>query len=562
MENPCKLLLFGDSITKGYAPILNRLLNEEYPEIDLTVFYEGISGETSRDGLKRLERLLDIRPDIVVIGFGMNDWRKGVTIEEYRENLLKMLKSFESVGSRVIISTVSPSYNFERKKYNLEVDRYSQVVRDIAYEKKIKIADINALWKREIRKVEKGLRDELHPNRQGYELICKCLMWIVTRKYTTVLWQYNGREAKCNYRCPYCYYLGLHNPEDRFTGNIEQWHDRFKESFGTQKLILYLAYGEPTIGKNFNDILDMVGSEPNWKIRITSNISSQIGLIEKSKIVKNKQININASFHPSMIKREAFIKKILKLRDLGIEVPIIYVAYPEYISRLSDDIDFFTAYNFLVHVRRYQGMYKNKLYPWGYTDLEKQFIAKYSDDGMIKYLLNQQKNTDQLTYSGLHFFVMDNAGNVGYDSNLFHPYTKYRCIFGNINTGNFRPNLLPEYYPGKHEGTVDGVANLVDYNYKELVENNITSFAKQGGVFKDERGKVIYSNLHKNFNDPYIRAEFNFPPRDIKDRIAILRASRVNISRKDYFYYTKTKTKNVLNKFLKIKSMAKNILNK
>ena len=85
MENPCKLLFFGDSITKGYAPRLEKKLRDNYPEVVLTVVHAGVSGETSRDGLTRIPGLLDERPDLVVIGFGMNDWRKGVDREEYKK---------------------------------------------------------------------------------------------------------------------------------------------------------------------------------------------------------------------------------------------------------------------------------------------------------------------------------------------------------------------------------------------------------------------------------------------------------------------------------------------
>ena len=42
--------------------------------------------------------------------------------------------------------------------------------------------------------------------------------------------------------------------KDYFVGDVEQWREAFKRVFGNQKLVFYLAFGEPTIGKNFNDI--------------------------------------------------------------------------------------------------------------------------------------------------------------------------------------------------------------------------------------------------------------------------------------------------------------------
>lgn len=517
MKKESKIVLFGDSITRSVFPFLKKEIEQKYPEKNYLLINEGINSQTTRDALKRINNIIDIKPDVVVIAFGMNDWRPaveemyGVSKFEYKNNLLKMIDIFESKGIRVLLNTITPSFNFEKNEYNLETKDYSHIVRKVAREKKIKIIDLEVFWKREIPNMKEGLRDYLHPNERGYKLISKYLTILIPRKYTTILWQYNSREAKCNYRCPYCYYIGLHNPEDRFTGYIEQWHERFKEAFGNQNLIFYLAFGEPTIGKNFPDILRMIESEPNWQLRITSNASSNLELLVNSKLAKENRLFINASFHPVEVDILKFIKNISYLRDNGVEISVVYVAYPPYLKRLEKDIQLFSEYGFVVHLRRFQGEYKKKLYPWAYTDEEKRFIATYMDDTSIKYMLNQQENMGNIVFSGYDFFIIDNAGNVGYDSNAFAPYTQNRAIFGNIHTGNFKPMLFPSEYPGKHQGTTDGVANLLSSGLKQLEGNNTLDFSKQGGVYKNEQGEVIYSNKNKDFLDINIRKEYNFP---------------------------------------------------
>jgi acyl-CoA thioesterase-1 len=522
MENPCKIIFFGDSIIKGCAPIFEKAIKEEYPNKDIEIIYAGVSGETSQDGLIRIDQLKDESPQVVVIGFGMNDWRKGISKKEFRENISKIVDEFDKNNVRVILVTINPDYQGFLRGTSKEVDEYTCIIREVAREKRLKIADVNSLWKREIKPVQRGLRDAIHPNSLGYRVICKSLMYIVPRRNTVVLWQYNGHEAKCNYRCPYCYYIGLHHPSDKFFGTIEQWHRGFKESFGNQHLVFYLAFGEPTIGISFYDIVEMVDSEPNWELRITSNVSQPMENLVKSKSTREGRLHINASFHPLTVSIDEFLNKILFLRERGIEISVVYVAYPPFLKRLESDIAVFSEHNFVVHVRRFQGNYRGKEYPYAYTDEERRLIAKFSDDGMIKYMLNQQHNTGDLTYSGLHFFVVDSVGNVGYDSNVFAPYTKYRCIFGNIHQGNFCPLFKPGPYPGRREGTVDGVANLVEANYHELEGNNVLSFARQGGVYRNDNG-VFYKNLHTDFTDSRIRAEYNFSPRGIKDGYFMLR---------------------------------------
>lgn len=562
MENPCKLIFFGDSIIKAQAPRFEKQFRVKYPEVEITIINAGFSGETSRNGLKRLPQLIKERPNVVVIGFGMNDWRKGIDLNEYKNNLIQMLEGFENIGARVIINTLSPSYDFKKLKYNSETERFSNIVREIAYEKRIKIADINALWKRELKKLQKGLRDDIHPNATGYDIICKSLMWVVPRKNTTILWQYNGREAKCNYRCPYCYYIGLHSPKDRFFGTIEQWHSNFKEAFGKQDLIFYLSYGEPTYGDKFPEILKMVDNEKNWEIRITSNVSYNLERIVRSKAAQEGRLNINASFHPCMIKRDKFLNRILFLRENGIEVPIVYVAYPVYLKHFEEDINFFTKKGFVVHVRRFQGLYKNKNYPSSYTQEETRLIAKYSDDGTIKYMLNQQSFNGCPTFTGLHFFIIDNVGNVGYDANIFHPYSKYRTIFGNIHSNNFKPMLEPSPYPGNRVGTVDGIANIVKNNYNELENNNVLSFARQGGVYNDEKGKIIYSNVHKDFDDPKIRLKYNFPLQLRTDSLNNTIYSIFLLTLQRAFKKTSMFTRKILRRYPKLKNMLKSISSK
>lgn len=527
MENPCKIIFFGDSMTKEYVPTFGKVLKEEYPDKEIETINAGVIGETSKDGLTRIDQLVNESPQVVVIGFGMNDWRKGVSKKEFEHNLLYMIDKFEEVNARVILTTINPSCQGSRllKRSNKTVDEYNCIVREVAQKKRLKIADVNSLWKREINPAHRGLRDEIHPNRKGYEIYYKALLRVVPREDILILWQYNGHEAKCNYCCPYCYYSWAPKDKDYFFGTTEQWHKAFKNCFGNQRLIFYLAFGEPIIGAAFHDVVEMIGSEPNWALRITSNVSvwEELKWLVNSRLAREGKLNINASFHPLSTTIEEFLQKILFLREHDIEVPVVYVMYPPFLKRFEKDFEIFNKYNFLVHVRRFMGWYKNKCYPDAYIEEERQFIAKYCDDATIKYMLNNYPLLNKLSYSGMDFIVVDNVGNVGYDSDYFPLYSKYRCIFGNIlQEDNLQILLEPGLYPGEMEGTVDGVSNLMELGYRQLEKNNVMSFARQGGVYHTNNG-VVYENMNKDFNDSRIRAEYYFPVRGIKDEYFIFR---------------------------------------
>ncbi|MFA5367025.1 MAG: GDSL-type esterase/lipase family protein [Dehalococcoidia bacterium] len=532
MENPCKILFFGDSITRDYTPILEMRLRREYPEIALEVVNAGVGGETSRDGLKRIDALLEEKPQVVVIGFGMNDWRKGVSKTEFRSNLLAMADKFQEIGARVLLTTMNPSLKPRCwgvfKITNNTVDEYNRVIRDIAQERRLKIAAVDSLWRQSFRRPLHGLKDSIHPNKKGNEVYCEALMRVVPQSHTTILWQYNGREARCNYKCPYCYYASATKMEDYFFGNAEQWRSVFKEAFGKQSLVFYLAFGEPTIGTAFREVVNMIEAEPNWSLRITSNISEWQALewLANTRLAREGRLNINASFHPLNTDIEEFLQKILFLRQQGIEVPVIYVMYPPFLKRFEADFEVFNRHNFVVHIRRFRGNYKGKSYPRDYTDEERRFIARYCDDATIKYMLNEHVYPvfDRRTYSGLHFFIVDCTGNIGYDSDCFSLYSKYRTMFGNIVQYNTLrlPIEVTEYPLEAAQGTVDGITNYLETGYHQLEGNNVLHFARQGGVYNTGNG-VFYKNMNTDFNDSRTRAWYCFPPRNVRDEYFLFR---------------------------------------
>jgi acyl-CoA thioesterase-1 len=523
MGNSNKIIMFGDSITKGLVPYFAREWKDKYSSHKVEIINAGVGGETSRDGLKRLDSVLYHEPQVVVVGFGMNDWRKGVSLAEFKKNLSEMIDAFENIDTRVIPVTINPDYQGLFKGTTPALEQCNKIIRDLAAEKRLKIADVNSLWKRKIKPVQKGLRDKIHPNELGYEIYCESLLNIVPREHTVILWQYNGRECHCNYKCPYCYYASAPKTKDYFWGNIDDWHAAFKNCFGKQKLIFYLAFGEPTIGKHFYDVVNMIEKEPKWSLRITTNLSQDLEKLVDSTLAKEGRLFINASFHPLQTKIESFIRQLLVLRKYNIESPVIYVMWPPLLKQFQADFEVFNRYNFLVHIRAFKGNYKGKKYPEAYTDEERQFIAGYCDDGTIKYMLNRKKFFDRHTYSGLHFFIVDCTGNIGYDSNCFDFHSKYRTIFGNIiQDYSLQFPMEPTLYPSHcNQGTVDGVSNYPEAGYRQLEKNNVLSFARQGGVYHDG-SSVHYKHMKTDFNDSRIRAEYYFPSRNFKDEYYIL----------------------------------------
>lgn len=507
MENPCKIIAFGDSITKGYTDMFREQMQKEYEEIDLEIINAGMSGETSTQGVDRIQTIIDQKPNVIIVGFGMNDWRKGVTYEDFRHNLRAIIDILENHKIRVLLMTIIPDYQGLFKGTSKIIDKYNEIIYEVVHEKRIRIVDVNSLWKREIKPIKFGLQDAIHPNELGYELISKALMRVVPRRNTTIVWQYNGEHCACNYACPYCYVSSDVNKGDYFIGTIEKWYDAFKKNFRNQHLTFYLSFGEPMLGKKFYEVVDMVGSESNWEMMMTSNLSLPLERLVKTNLSREGRLNINASFHPTETTIDKFLRKLLFLRENGIECPVVYVMWPEIIKDFEYYFQIFYQHNFFVHVRRFRGIYQKKYYPQAYTENERRLIAKYMDDASIKYMLTDMDMKGKLSYAGMYYILVTNKGDIALCPDYTKDYSR-----GNILEGNVKLDIEPQPLPEVKDGTVDGVASLLELGYHELEKNHVLSFARQGGVYHTDN-VVHYPHLYTDFGNPTIRKKFNFPKR-------------------------------------------------
>ncbi len=111
-------MAFGDSLTAGYG----TNPGESYPDalqrdLDAQGFHyrvvnEGISGETTKDGVSRLPVVLALHPQLVIVAFGGNDGLRGLPIASTRENLTTIVGTLQRAGVKVILGgiTLPPNY--------------------------------------------------------------------------------------------------------------------------------------------------------------------------------------------------------------------------------------------------------------------------------------------------------------------------------------------------------------------------------------------------------------------------------------------------------------------
>jgi acyl-CoA thioesterase I len=117
-DNRPILVCFGDSLTAG----LGTDPGESYPDYlqaDLEargyhyrVVNEGISGNTTKDGVGRLNTILALKPSVVIVEFGGNDGLRGLPIQDSRANLDKIISTLQASGAKVALAgiTLPPDY--------------------------------------------------------------------------------------------------------------------------------------------------------------------------------------------------------------------------------------------------------------------------------------------------------------------------------------------------------------------------------------------------------------------------------------------------------------------
>ena len=154
------ILAFGDSLTYGY----NANQGESYPAVlnrlsGLNVINAGIPAESSKDGLRRLAKLLeDKRIKLMILFFGGNDMIQGLSTEGLKKNLKTMIHMAKQKQIEVLLITVpnlsffgfSPLELYEEVAEEENIPLLSGVLTDILSQPLLK-------------------SDQVHPNALGYK---------------------------------------------------------------------------------------------------------------------------------------------------------------------------------------------------------------------------------------------------------------------------------------------------------------------------------------------------------------------------------------------------------
>ena len=124
-QSPIKIMLYGDSLMAGYGlPQQYNLASELSKEIKvnetmISFINASISGNTSKNGLSRVDWSLGDSPDIVILCLGANDMLRGLDPALTKNNLDFIIDKFINNNALVILAgmqspeSMGPKYKSE-----------------------------------------------------------------------------------------------------------------------------------------------------------------------------------------------------------------------------------------------------------------------------------------------------------------------------------------------------------------------------------------------------------------------------------------------------------------
>lgn len=175
------IVAIGDSLTAGYG----LAMEESYPAQlekklraaghSYQVINAGVSAETSSGALSRLEWVLTMKPDIVILETGANDGLRGIDPQLAEDNIRKMLVTLKERQITVVLTgmkmvrNLGPGY----------VERFNAIYPKLAEEQEVIFMPFFLEGVAMVGQFNQ--EDRIHPNAAGYAKIVDNLFPYVVR---------------------------------------------------------------------------------------------------------------------------------------------------------------------------------------------------------------------------------------------------------------------------------------------------------------------------------------------------------------------------------------------
>jgi acyl-CoA thioesterase-1 len=175
------VIFLGDSLTAGQGlpadsafPALVAEMSREKGR-PMSFVNAGVSGDATSGGLERVGWLLEQKPDLLVVGLGVNDAFRGQPVDRIEANLRAIVARAKSAGVRVLLLGMRVPTNYGPEYTEAFAAIYPRVA------KSEKVSLMPFLLDGVGGHPELNLDDGIHPNREGQRLVAANVLVYVER---------------------------------------------------------------------------------------------------------------------------------------------------------------------------------------------------------------------------------------------------------------------------------------------------------------------------------------------------------------------------------------------
>lgn len=170
------IVCMGDSLTEGlgvqetsaYPARLEDLLRQK--DLRWRVINAGISGETSSGALSRVDWVMTLKPDILILETGANDGLRGIDPSLVEKNIDAIVETFRNRGVTVVLAgmkmlrNLGPAYTREFEAvYTRVAERHDLIFIPFILEGVAADPVLNQ-------------EDGIHPNAEGYRVVAETVL--------------------------------------------------------------------------------------------------------------------------------------------------------------------------------------------------------------------------------------------------------------------------------------------------------------------------------------------------------------------------------------------------
>ncbi len=164
------VIMFGDSLVEGVGATVGNALPEQLgKKLGVNIVNYGVSGDTTRDGLARLDEALLAKPKVAIVLLGGNDFLKKIPRNETFQNLEKIVTAFQAQGAVTVVVGVRSGIvgGGADEAYEDVAERTGSVYISDVLSGVFAHSDL--------------MSDAIHPNDRGYEKIAERLAPILEK---------------------------------------------------------------------------------------------------------------------------------------------------------------------------------------------------------------------------------------------------------------------------------------------------------------------------------------------------------------------------------------------